>query len=364
VTGEADLRGRKGEFMLKNGKLGVGIVGLGSVAAEHIKGYLANPRCEIVALVSRERQRAEATAEKLGLTQCRAYTALDQMLMQDNVDLVSICTPNHLHVEQGIAVAEAGRHLVMEKPVALTMDGARSLERAVVQAGIKNIVCFVLRWYPSFVNQLALVKSGAIGQVFFADCEYLQSHMERYTSQWRWIWKRSMGGSTLLHGGIHAVDAMRQFMAAPALEVTAYARRHTAQYKGDPAGLYEYPATVVGIVRFADGAVAKLTSTFEAAMPFQVNLRLYGSQGTIQNALLWSEVLSPAQNDWAHFPAAAVDDGDSSHQPFAPMVDHMVECILSDRPASPDISDALKSHEIAYAADISAEQGHPVRLPL
>ncbi len=350
--------------MLENGNLGVGIVGLGSVAAEHIKGYLANRQCEIVALVSRDRKRAEATAEKFGLTQCRAYTALGQMLKQDNLDLVSICTPNHLHVEQGIAVAEAGKHLVMEKPVALTMEGARALERAVIQAGIKSVVCLVLRWYPSFVNQVALVKSGAIGRVFFADCEYLQSHMERYTSQWRWVWKRSMGGSTLLHGGIHAVDAMLQFMPAPAVEVTAYPHYHTSQHEDDPAGLYEYPATVVGIARFADGAVAKLTSTFEAAMPFQVNLRLYGSQGTLQNAHLWSEVLSPAQCDWAQVPAVAVDGGDSSHQPFAPMVDHMVECILADRPASPGISEALKSHEIAYAADISAEEGHPVKLPL
>lgn len=350
--------------MGKQRTLGVGIVGLGAIARQHIEGYLANPYCEITALVSRERERAETTARELGLRRCRAYTDLDRMLRQDDVDLVSICTPNHLHVEQGIAVAQAGKHLVMEKPIALNIEGARALEQAVVAAGVKNVVCLVLHWYPRFVNQVALVKLGAIGDVFLADCEYLLGHQERNAGQWRWIWKKAMGGSTLLHGGIHAVDAMRQFMTAPAVEVTAYAHSPSGRREADPVSNYEYPPTVVGMVRFADGAVARLASTFEAVMPFQLNLRLYGTKGTIQNTQLWSEVLSPRQRDWAQFPAIGPDSGDESYQPFRPMIDHLVECILEDRPASPDISEALKSHEIAYAADISVTERCPVKLPL
>jgi predicted dehydrogenase len=350
--------------MLENGKLGVAVIGLGLVAAEHIRGYMANPQCEMVAFCSRDKDRARAHAERLGLKRCEAYTDLDVLLKQESVDLVSICTPNNYHVEQGIAVAQAGKHMVIEKPIALDIEGARALESAVNQAAIKNVVCFVLHWYPRFVNQMALVKSGAIGDVFFADCEYLHGHLERYTSQWRWIWKKSMGGSTLMQGGIHAVDAMRQFMAAPATEVTAYGHMHAAEYEGDPTAMYEYPPTITGIVKFANGAVAKLTSTFETTMPYQLNLRLYGTKGSIQDARIWSEVLSPKQNGWAEFPAIGADSGDPSHHPFSPMIDHIVDCILNDRPSFPDISDALKSHEIAYAADISAEEGHPVRLPL
>jgi predicted dehydrogenase len=345
-------------------KLGVGIVGLGQIAADHIQAYRANRHCEIVAVAGRDAERARAVAGQLGLSKCRAYTHLDQLLKEDDVDIVSICTPNNLHAEQGIAVAQAGKHLVMEKPIALDIEGARSLERAVAAAGIKNVVCLVLHWYPRFVNQVALVKSGAIGDVFFADCEYLLSHPERNPGQGRWMWSKSMGGSTLLHGGIHALDAMLQFMAAPALQVTAYGHWHTAQNAGDLGSLYEYPTTVAGIVRFADGAVARLTSSFETAMPFQLNLRLYGSRGTLQNARLWSEALSPCQSEWADFPAIGPDSADASHQPFRPMVDHFVECILEDRPASPGITDALKSHEVAYAADISVAEGHPVELPL
>lgn len=342
--------------MGQNSRLGVGIVGLGLVGAEHLKAYAANEDCEIRAVCSRDTAAAKVRMERMGIAGCSVFDDLDTMLKRPDIDIVSVCTPNNLHVEQGIAVAQAGKHLVMEKPIALDIASARALNEAVVKAGIKNVVCFVLHWYPRVVNQAALVQSGAIGKVFLADCEYLHGHLDRYHTQWRWIWKKAMGGSTLLQGGIHAVHAMRQFMPAAAVEVTAFSNTHTEKYEYDP--------TITGLVRFADGAIAKFTSSFETAMPYQLNLRLYGSHGTIQNGLLWSETMAPQQNDWAHFPAIGPDSGDPSHHPFKPLVEHIVHAIRTDTPAFPDISDALKSHEIVFAADMSAAEHTSVRLPL
>ena len=176
--------------------------------------------------------------------------------------------------------------------------------------------------------------------------------------------KRRWAAATLLQAGIHALDIMRQFMPALPVEVTAYGHTHAAEYTGDPTAQYEFPPTLVAVVKFADGAVARVTSSFETSMPYQVNLRLYGTQGSIQNNKFWSEVCRPGHNEWGEFPALAVDGGDPSDFPFKPMVDHIVDCILEDRPAFPDIRDALKSHELAFAADISAAEGRPVRLPL
>lgn len=345
-----------GLSVTESGKLGAAVIGLGLVAGEHIKAYLANPHCEIVALGTRDASHGREVAQQFGLPRCRIYTDYETLLGQPDVDLVSICTPNHLHVEQGIAAAQAGKHLVLEKPIALDIESARRLDRAVTVAGVKNVVCFVLHWYPRFVNQVTLVESGAIGSVFLADCEYLHGHLERYPSQWRWTWNKAMAGSTLLQGGIHAVDALRRCMPAQAVEVTAYSHCHTARY--------EYPPTIVGLVRFADGAVARLTSSFETEMPYQFNLRLYGTRGTIQNGRLWSTALAPAQNGWAEIPAIGPDSGDPSHHPFRPLVDHIVDAILHDHPAYPGIHDALASHEIVFAADLSAAQGKAVPLPL
>src|SRR5690242_13165895 len=97
--------------------LGAAILGTGDVSGEHIRAYQANPNTEVRAILSRDRARAEAKAAGHGLTGCRAYTDLDQLLKADDIHIVSVCTPHHLHVEQGVVCAEAGRHVFIEKPV-------------------------------------------------------------------------------------------------------------------------------------------------------------------------------------------------------------------------------------------------------
>lgn len=342
--------------MMNNEDFGIGLVGLGLVGREHAKGYLRNPRCRIRALCSRTEENGRRFAHELGLQQAYIYTDLSQMLARNDVHVVSICTPNSLHVDQGIAVARAGKHLVLEKPIAVDWPDALRLAREVQSAKIKSIVALVLHWYPRFLNQAALVRAGAIGDVFLVDCEYLHGHLERYPTQWRWSWSRDLAGGTFLQGGIHAVDAMCSFIDSNPVEVTAYGHRHLPSF--------EYEPTIVGIVRFANGAVAKITSSFETAMPYQLNLRLYGTCGTIQNAQLWSEVLLPGQNDWASTPGIGADSGDPSHHPFAAMIDDFVNCLVSGREPFPSVSDALRSHEIAVAAALSAARGMPVQLPL
>jgi predicted dehydrogenase len=336
--------------------LGVGVVGLGLVGAEHVKAYLANPACRVLGLVSRATETGEAFKHQYGLAEADVHTELAHLLDRDDIDVVSICTPNSYHVDQGIAVARAGKHLVLEKPIALDIGGARRLADAVDQARIKSVVGLLMHWYPRFMNQLSLVRAGAIGEVFLADCEYLHGHLERYPTQWKWTWRKDMAGGSLLQGGIHAVDAMLAFIDSAAVEVTAYSHRHSA--------VYEYDPTIVGIVRFANGAVAKLTSSFETEMPYQLNLRLYGTGGTIQNDRLWSQILLPAQADWATAPAIGADSGDPAHHPFTAMVDHVVDAILTDGIPYPTVRDALRSHEVAFAANRSAELRRPVPIPL
>ncbi|HEX2186420.1 MAG TPA: Gfo/Idh/MocA family oxidoreductase, partial [Chloroflexota bacterium] len=100
-------------------KLGVGIIGISWVAGEHIKAYLSNKHCRIVALASHSRENAEAARAAHGLSEASIYTDYEALLKDDRVDLVSICSMNHLHEPQAIAAAQAGKHMLIEKPVAL-----------------------------------------------------------------------------------------------------------------------------------------------------------------------------------------------------------------------------------------------------
>src|SRR5215472_642830 len=110
---------------------GVGIIGTGWVSGEHIKAFEANPHTEVRGIVSREESRAAAKAREYGLAHCRAYSPLEDLLNNPEIQIVSICTPHHLHAAQGTAAARAGKHLMLEKPVALDLAGLRELQAAV-----------------------------------------------------------------------------------------------------------------------------------------------------------------------------------------------------------------------------------------
>ena len=126
-------------------RLGVGLIGTGWVSNEYIKAFQKNVHCEVVAICSRDAARAAAKAAGHGLSNCAAFGDPAEMLKEKAIDIVAICTPHDQHVEQGIACARAGKHVVVEKPVALTLDGLRSLDKAIRAAGVKSVTSFVLR---------------------------------------------------------------------------------------------------------------------------------------------------------------------------------------------------------------------------
>jgi len=123
---------------------GVGIVGTGWVAGEHVKAFQSDPRCEVRGICGRDAGRTKAFAEGLGL-KCPTFTDIDALLKQDGIDVVSICTPPNVHKDQALAVAGAGKHLLLEKAIAINVDEAKAIRDAVAKAEVKSAVSFVLR---------------------------------------------------------------------------------------------------------------------------------------------------------------------------------------------------------------------------
>jgi predicted dehydrogenase len=338
-------------------KLGVGIIGTGWVSGEHIKAFARNPRTEVVAVCSRDAARAEAHARSFGLVDCRAYDSLDEMLKDERVQVVSICTPHHQHAEQAMRCAEAGRHLLIEKPIAITLESLRGLERAVAASRVKTVVSFVLRWNPLFETIKALLGDETIGKIFYAEVDYLHGIGPWY-QQYEWNIKKAMGASNLLTAGCHAVDGLRWFLGREAVEVSAY-----ANYSPDNPLRYEYEPNSVTILKFADGTIGKVACSVECVMPYAFKIELLGDRGTIRNNQVYTRRW-PGQTNWATIPTVMPDSGDVSHHPFVGEVDHLVECILNDTESHVNVADAVKTHEICFASEISAREGRPVRLPL
>ncbi len=339
-------------------KLGVGIIGAGWVAGEHIRAFNTDPRTEVVALCSRTESKAKAKAVEDGI-RCEIYTDYQQLLKHEGVDIVTIATPPNCHCEHAVAAAEAGKHVLLEKAMATTIEGCRAVRDAVEKAGVKTVVSFVLRWNPLFGIIKTQLADKAIGDVFFGEVDYFHGIGPWYV-QYGWNVKKDIGVSSLLSAGCHAVDAVRWFMNGDIAEVFQY----STFGKGSDFRDYEYDPTSCTICKFADGRIAKVASSIECVQPYVFNINLVGTHGTIKNNRIYSKKSFPGQTGWAEVPTILPDSGDVTHHPFTPEVAHFVDCILHDKESYVNVADAYKTHEVCFAADLSAKEGKPVSLPL
>lgn len=336
--------------------LGVGIVGTGWVSDEYIRSFLMNPHTEVRAICSRSKERAEAKARQHGLTRCAAYEDYELMLKQPDIDIVCVLTPNFMHAEQTILAAQAGKHIVIEKPIAIDWQDMLKMQKAVHEHKVKTIVGFVLRWNPLFQTAQKLIDRDVIGRPFYAEVDYLHRIDETYHC-YDWSKTQKTGGSILQVGGCHAVDGLRWFMKEEAVEVIALSGR----YRDD----FEQDTTITFVAKFASGTMGKVCCSYDVICPYIYNLKLYCDKGTLINDRLWAKEACVGQHDWIHLPVQTPDSGDVSHHPFPDEVNHFVDHILNDTPCIVDLDDAMKTFEIIEAADRSARNGgSPVQLPI
>ncbi len=329
-------------------KLGVAILGTGWVSNEHIKAFQRNPHTRVVALLSRDRLRAETKAREHNLAGCRAYTDLKALLADDSVRIVAVCTPHHLHAEQAIACAETGRHILVEKPVALTLADLRALDAAVRKVGVRSLVSFVLRWNPLFETIKAMLADNLLGRLFMAEVDYL-SGIGSWYSGYDWIRRKQFG---------HAVDAVRWFVGDEVVEVFAWSNTGPGNRLR-----YEYDTNSITLMRFAGGVIGKVACSFEWVGPYTFPITLMGTEGTLRNNQLFTSRW-PGQKDWATIPTILPDTAEVTHHPFVAEIDHFVDCILNGRESHCNIADAVRTHEICFAAETSARGRRPVTLPL
>ncbi len=362
------------------GRLGVGVVGIGWCAAQHIAAFRKNPQTEIVALVGRDVDRVHATLAKNGQTAggARVTTRFEDLLEADDVHIIDIATPNDLHAAQAIAAARAGKHILLEKPTGMTVEELIAIRDAVRAAGVRTIVSFELRYNPwlRFVHWMR--ESGRLGRVQYARTNYL-SRVTDWYSGWEWCRTVKGGGSHLLAAGCHAVDALRWATGLEVAEVSAYHQRITPGY--------EWPTTIDVNVRFEGGGLGHVTSTTDFQMPYWFGIEVMGDRATIRDThILWKdETLSlDALREANPFPGVTLheatygssstsiridcvmpDSADVTHHPFQAEIDDFVDAILTGRETMLNVFDAQRTMEVCLAADRSAtEGGRPVALPL
>ena len=248
---------------------GFGIVGTGVIAAMHAAAVAALPRARLAAVTDVADGAAAAFAAARG---CAAEPGLDQLLARPDVDVVCVCVPSGLHAEIGVRAAQAGKHLVVEKPIDVTLAAADRLIEAARAAGVALTVISQHRFDPGLIELKRLLGDGALGRLVLAEASTKWYRTQAYydSAAWRGTW--AMDGGSLMNQGIHYVDLLRWCMG-PVTEVTAVCATQAHQV--------EVEDTALAIVRFGSGAVGTILSSTAAYPGFPQRLEITGTDGTV-----------------------------------------------------------------------------------
>lgn len=337
--------------------LNVGIVGYGWVAGAHIEALNAIEGVRVTAVHSTRPQDPAALSARHGGS-IRVFDDLDAMLVDPSIHVVSICSYHSAHADQAVAAARAGKHLIIEKPLALSMADVRRIQAAVAEAGVHTCVCFECRWSNQFQVTKATLDGGLLGRVHYGEVDYFHGIGPWY-GQYRWNIKKEMGGSSLLTAGCHALDGLMLFMGGEVEEVTSYA---TGSSNADFAK-YEYPTSSVSILKFRDGRIGKVASVVDCLQPYYFRVHLCGSEGSLLDNRFHSNRLGTNKAKWSELSMKMLDSGDVSDHPYQAQFQAFVDALRRNETMPlTSLADAVRTHEVLFAADRSAELGRPVKL--
>jgi predicted dehydrogenase len=338
-------------------KYNVGIAGYGWVAGAHIAAINASPQAQVTAVYSSRPLDAQAISAKHG-SPISTYTDYKSLLGHPGLDVVSVCSYPHQHRAHAVAAATAGKHVIIEKPLALSWKDCLAVEAAVKTTGVKTCVCFECRYSSQFLATKAVLDQGLLGQLHYGEVDYYHGIGPWY-GQFRWNTRKNAGGSALLTAGCHALDALLLCLGQDVAEVTSYETKS----KSPIFEPYEYATSSVTLLKFKSGRVGKCAAIVDCLQPYYFHTHLVGSEGSLLDNKFHSKKLHTNRHAWSTLAMKMLDSGDVADHPYQMQFDAFFASISAgvEMPLT-GMADALKSHEVMFAADKSAATGRPVRL--
>ncbi len=337
--------------------INVGIIGLGWVAGAHITALSRIPGAKVTAVCSR-RELDEKQLEQQYGTPLKAYRDYNDMLRDPSIQVIDICTPHPFHAEQAIAAAKAGKHLIIEKPIAITYDDSVAMKRAIDAAGVKACVCFEVRFSQQANVLRATIDQGLLGTLHYAEVDYYHGIGPWY-GQFTWNVKKDMGGSSLLTAGCHAMDLLLMLMDSEVEEVTSYGTRSRSPIFAP----YEFDTTSVTLLRFKDGRIGKVASVTDCLQPYYFHIHLCGSEGSLLDNRLYSSKLKVTKERWSTLETPLIDSGDVADHPYLPQFQAFADSLRKNETMPrTDFDTAFESHRVVFAADLSAAERRTVKM--
>lgn len=331
----------------------VALLGAGFIASVHMEAWKKVDGAEVSVFFETNPEKATAFREKYGIAH---YDSLSNLLRNEDVDIVDICLPTFLHREYVEMAANAGKHVFCEKPIALTIDDAATMQDVCRRNGVKFMVGHVLRFWGEYVKAKELLQEGAIGKILAVEAFRLS--VSPAWSVDSWILKPDLSGGAALDLHIHDCDYVNWILGSPK-EVFAWGVRSVA-------GSLDHVFTEV---RYEDGAVASIQGGWmmKGDFPFTCGYRILGEQGVLE----WTfrAGVNIEERDQSN-PIIFYRNGEgrktievSSEDPYYCELQYFFDCIKEGKPiekGSPE--QATLALKLALAARTASENGVVVRL--
>lgn len=355
-------------------KIGYAVVGLG-VGKAHCDAVMDSDKAELVAVCDRIPEKMDGIAKKR--PGVRKYVDFDDLLADPDVDIVSICLPSAMHADFAVRAMEAGKHVLIEKPIDITVEAAQRIEDARIRTGKKAGVVHQNRFNRNMFPLKAAVEAGRFGKIFLGTFAVKWYRQQDYYEGWHGTWEMDGGGS-LMNQAVHTVDLM-QWLMGDVESITA----QTGVFGHD----IETEDMTASLIKFKSGASATFVSTTCAYPGISTDIQIYGSNGSAemdQDALkLWKfrefdEAFAEAEGidafdaeEEEEFMLKKYGGGNAGAIAFDPsenpVVGHkyvvwdMIDAVLEDRAPAVLPTEAMKSVRIVNAAYESARTGKTIR---
>ena len=344
---------------------GFGIVGCGMIAEFHARAIAEIPGSRLVAAFSRSEANGAKVAA-LSTGECIVYDDLDAMLAHPGLDVVCVCTPSGAHLEPAVKAATAGKHVVVEKPLEITVPRCDAIIGACDEANVRLCAIFPSRFSPANMALKAAIDSGRFGRLTLGDTYIKWWRTQDYydSGKWRGTWDLD-GGGALMNQAIHNVDLLQWLMG----EVDSV-QAMTALLVHDRI---EVEDTAVAAVRFKNGALGVIEASTGAYPGLLKRTEIHGEDGSARveqdDVTLWSfrdeepgdsEMLAPKGASTG----GAADPKAISHAGHRDQLVDFLRAVDTGTPALVDGREGRKAVEIIRAIYRSSRLGTAVRLPL
>jgi len=345
---------------------GFGIIGCGMIARFHARAIREVRGARLVACTSSRWASAEGFAREF---ECRAYPTLAEMLQDPRLDVVTICTPSGAHMEPCLAAARAGKHVIVEKPLEVTLKRCDRMIRACEDHGVVLATIFPSRFHAAAQQLKCAMEQERFGRLTLGDAEVKWFRTQAYYDQgeWRGTWLLD-GGGALMNQAIHTVDLLLWLMG-PVASVTA----HTALLAHERI---EVEDTAVATLRFENGALGVIQASTAVHPGFLKRVAIHGSGGSAileeESLVAWAfakkrksddTILAEGKKGTTRGGGAA-DPSDIGHQAHRALFENVLRGLRRPNELVIDGREGRRSVELILAIYAAAASGREIRLPL